>query len=514
VSDTGGRGVWTTAVVSDMGLLRGGATAVVSATAFSPRPACGGIQTVQILLACFLLSTDNKIMLIPLLIVAILLITIVIIFILIATHMKTGRGGRKVSKGVVASFKEANKRLALNPKDPQALLAIASYYYHQEAWENAYKAYGTLTEVGGSNEEFTVYLNHGICALKLGFTDIAYKSLVVARSLKQSDFEVNFNLGFLEFQKNNYEKAVTFLQSARITNPENTANLRYLGYACFKMNKHKEAMTFIREAIDLEPNNKESLYVLGECYFEAGQVEQALKIFMHLRLDPAMGASASLFAGNIHTDQRQYNKAIEDFEIGLKHDDIKIDILMELRYKLAACYITLNDIPKVLPLLRQIHNDNPTYKDVAALITQYQELNSNKNLQIFLMGSSADFVALCRKVVMAYHIKAKVKITDIAVTRNDWIDITADVNTPKWADIVMFRFIRTQGVVGELILRDFQSHLKELKAGKGICITFGTFSDEAKRFTEARLIDLIEKTRFASILKNIESYTQSSDTKK
>jgi tetratricopeptide (TPR) repeat protein len=468
----------------------------------------------QFVLACFLLSTDNKIMLIPLLIVAILVITIAIIFITVATHIKTGRGGRKTAKGVVASFNEANKRLTQNPKDPQALLSIANYYYQQEAWESAYKAYETLTEMGGSNDEFTVYLNHGICALKLGFMDTAYKSLTVAHSFKQSDFEVNFNLGFMEFQKNNYEKAVIFLQIARMTNPENTANLRYLGYACFKMNRHKEAMTFIREAIDLEPNNKESLYVLGECYFEAGQVEQALKIFMHLRLDPTIGASASLFAGNIHIDQRQHTKAIEDFEIGLKHDDIKIDVLMELRYKLAACYIALNDIPQILPLLKQIHNDNPTYKDVATLIPKYQELNSNKNLQIFLTGSSADFVALCRKVVMAYHIKAKVKITDVLVTRNDWIDITAEVDTSKWSDIVMFRFVRTQGTVGELVLRDFQSHLKELKAGKGICITFGTFSDEAKRFTEARLIDLIEKARFASILKSVESYTQTDDTKK
>jgi tetratricopeptide (TPR) repeat protein len=452
-------------------------------------------------------------MLIPLLIVGIILIVTAIIFIIIVTQVKTGEGSRKTSKKNVDSLKEANKKLAQNPKDPQALLAIANHYYQQEAWEIAYKTYGTLTEVGGSDDEFAVYSHHGICALKLGLEDVAYKSFTVARSLKQGDFEVNFNLGFMEFQKNNYEKAVTFLQAARIASPENAATLRYLGHACFKMNRHKEAMTFIRQAIELAPDDKESLYVLGECYFEAGQIEQALKIFIHLRPDPAMGAMASLFAGSIHSDQRQYDKAIEDFEIGLKHDNIKPDILMELRYKLAACYINLNDISKVLPLLRQIHNDNPMYKDVSTLITKYQELNSNKNLQIFLLGSSADFVALCRKVVMAYHIKAKVKISDISIVRNDWVDITAEVNTPRWSDVIMFRFIRTQRVVGELILRDFQSRLKELKAGKGICITVGTFSDEAKRFTEARLIDLIEKDKFYSILKNIESRTQTSTKK-
>jgi restriction endonuclease Mrr len=72
----------------------------------------------------------------------------------------------------------------------------------------------------------------------------------------------------------------------------------------------------------------------------------------------------------------------------------------------------------------------------------------------------------------------------------------------------MFRFIRTQGSIGELIVRDFQSHLKEVKAGKGICITVGNYTDEAKRYTEARLIDLIEKERLSAILNTVDSRAQ------
>jgi restriction endonuclease Mrr len=69
----------------------------------------------------------------------------------------------------------------------------------------------------------------------------------------------------------------------------------------------------------------------------------------------------------------------------------------------------------------------------------------------------------------------------------------------------MFRFIRTQGSIGELIVRDFHSHLKEVKAGKGICITVGTYSEEAKRYTEARQIDLIEKERLSAILNTVDA---------
>jgi tetratricopeptide (TPR) repeat protein len=411
------------------------------------------------------------------------------------------RGGDGNSVGANnVKLKEANKKLAQNPKDPEALFTVANYFYAQGNWEEAYKTYTTLTEVGGSGDEFTVYCHYGICALKLDLVDNAYKGLTVARSLKQNDFDVNYNLGVIEFQKKNYERAVQLLQGARVVNPEDAATLRCLGHAFFKLNRHKEAMTFIRQAMDIAPDDKESLLVLGECYFEANQVDQALKIFTHLRPDPVMGANACLFAGNINLNAHNYDKAIENFEIGLKHDNIKPDVALDLRYRLATTYLKRNDIGKALPVLKQIQMDNPGYKDVPLLINQYQELNSNKNLQIFLMGSQADFVALCRKTVLTYYQRAKVKITNITVTKNDWADINAEIDTPKWSDVVAFRFIRSRGMIGELIVRDFHSHLKEVKAGKGICLTMGTFSDEAKRFTEARLIDLIEKDRFTAIL--------------
>jgi len=121
------------------------------------------------------------------------------------------------------------------------------------------------------------------------------------------------------------------------------------------------------------------------------------------------------------------------------------------------------------------------------------------------MANFADFVALCRKIVMTYFPKARIKITKVVPNKNEWTDIVAEVDTTKWSDIIMFRFIRTQGSVGELILRDFHSHIKEAKAGKGICISVGTFSEEARRYTEARLIDLIEKEKLSAILNTVNA---------
>ncbi|MCX7655037.1 MAG: tetratricopeptide repeat protein [Treponemataceae bacterium] len=448
---------------------------------------------------------------IPVLVVVILLSLVVLILIMVSQKEETRTKETKKHKrnrSKEAVIRDATRRLSQNPKDPEALLALGDIYYQDQVWDKALKIYETLVELCATNpdlDEYEINCRYGMSALKLGLQDQAYKGLVIARSLQQNNFEVNYNLGYLEFSRKNYEKAVQLLQQARTQDPEHAPTLRYLGHALFKLRRYREALVFLRKAVDLVPEDKESLYAMGECYYELGQVEQAIKIFTHLRPDPTLGPTASLFAGTIHMNQHQYPKAIMDFEIGLKHENIKIEIQAELKYRLALAYLKQQEIGRALAILKDLQSTYQNYKDVPTLIAKYQELNSNKNLQIYLMAPTGDFVTLCRKVVLSFFPKARVKITNIAVNKNEWADILAEVDTPKWADVVMFRFIRNQGVVGELTVRDFHAHLKEVKAGKGYCLSAGTFSDEAKKFVEARLIDLYEKNQLSKILESVDA---------
>jgi len=154
--------------------------------------------------------------------------------------------------------------------------------------------------------------------------------------------------------------------------------------------------------------------------------------------------------------------------------------------------------------LKEIQKITPGFKDVPSLIVRYQELNQNKNLQTYLLSVQSEFVALCRKIVVQFFPGAKVKITDISVFA-DYTDIVSEIDTPKWSDIVIFRFFRSQGSVGELLLRDFHARIKDLKAGKGICLSAGVYSDESRRFTEGRPIDLYDKERLNKILNSVDS---------
>ena len=443
-------------------------------------------------------------------VITVLLIVIVLAVIIFLIMFISGRGGGsgKKVKGRDAILRDANKRLAQNPRDPEALQALGDVYYQEQSWDRAFKTYELLTGMAGSNSninEFEANLRYAVSALKLGLNNEAYKGFTIARSLKSDDFEANYNLGYLEYLKKNYERSIQLLQVARSRDPEHAPTLRYLGLSFFRIKKYKEAAAFIRKAIELAPDDKESLYAMAECYYELNQTEQALRIFGHLRPDPVFGPNACLFAGTIYAKINQNEKAVENFEIGLKHENIKPEIVLELKYRAAMVYLKQQEIGPAIQHLREILDINPSYKDAAIQLSKYQELNANRNMQIYLMAPSADFIALCRKIVMNYIPRAKVKITNITVNKNEWADILSEVDTPKWSDVVMFRFIRTQGAVGELVVRDFHSHLKEVKAGKGYCMAVGTFTDEAKRYTEARLIDLIDKDKLTAILNTVDA---------
>lgn len=421
----------------------------------------------------------------------------VILFVISYRHNKGDNGKKKLKgKDKAALIREATRRIAQNPKDADALKALGEIYYNDGVYEKSFKMYETLLDLCGMNkelDEFDISLKYALSALKIKNMDEAYKSLVIARTMRQDVFEVNFNLGYLEYLRKNYEKAASLLNQARKDQPEHLQTLRYLGHSLLKLQRYKEAIVILRKVIDLEPEDKETLFAIAQCYHNLGQNEQAIRIFTHLRPDPQLGPAAALYAGTIHLNAHQTDKAIIDFSIGLKHLTISPDILLELKYRLAAAYIKEQNLSSAIKYLEEINSANPAYRDVPVLLRKYSELNSNQNLQTFLIAPTSDFLTLCRKLVISFFPYAKVKVVDISVQKNEYADILAEISTKKWEDLILFRFVRTANQVGELILRDLYARIKEVKAGRGFCLAAGSFTDGAKEFVEARLIDLIEK---------------------
>ncbi|MCR4713592.1 MAG: tetratricopeptide repeat protein [Treponemataceae bacterium] len=447
--------------------------------------------------------------LLPIIIAAIVVFSIIALFLIISgARRKKALSSSSSQKNRQTIIREATKKLSQDPHNVAGLLSLSDLYYKEQLWDKAFPLYDTLLGIAVAHPEvdiFTTALRQGISALKNNKLEESFKGLIQARKLQPDNFEVNFYLGQAFYLNKEYDKAIPLLKKAIAINKEVQDTYKYAGLALYKFHNFRESLPYIKRALDLNPDDKELLFAMADAMNEGGSGEKALKIFMHLRPDPEFGAKSCLSAGIIHANANQHDKAILDFEIGLKHTQAPIDILTNIRYRLAHSYLALSDISRALNILKEIQQTVPGFKDVQALIARYQELSQNANLQIYLISSNSDFIALCRKIVQIYFGKtAIVKIIDITAT-NECTEVLTEIDTSKWQDTVIFRFYRTTGSTGELFVREFHARLRDLKAGRGLCFTAGTYTEEARKFIEGRPIDLIDKTGLIKILNKIDT---------
>lgn len=417
---------------------------------------------------------------------------------------ETGKKGKSKNRNQI--IKDAKKRLAKNPHDPVGLSLLGDVYFKSQLWDKAYAIYSELSKVAikdSSVDLYKVFLYLGICALKMDKLQEATQALLSAYKLNSTVFEVNYYFGQTLFRLENYDKAVPLFKKAILAKPESRGIYFLLGQCYYKTKKYRECQPCFKKAIDENPGNKEALYDMADALFQDGRGDKAIKIFMHLRADPVYGAKSCLQAGISHAKINDINAAIQDYEIGLKHEDAPSDIRAEIEYNLARCCFERNQIPKGLMLLKSIRNKIQNYKDVNSLINRYQELSQNSNLQIYVSANSSDFVTLCRKFIMTKYKNSTIKIQNIEV-ESLYTDILAEIFTAKWEDVVLFRFFRTTGSTGEIYIREFHGHMSDVKAARGFCISAGLFTDEGKKYIEGRPIDLIEKNELTKVLKQID----------
>ncbi len=434
----------------------------------------------------------------------------VLAIILIISGKKGGssggeRGGKK-QQGRAVIIRDATRKLSADPHNPAGLIPLGDLYFKEQNWEKAAPLYETMFTIAAAHREidpFQASLRQGICALKLGKLDDAFKGLQAALKISADNIDVNRYLGEAYFKKGEFDKVIPLLKKVLILNPEESSAYSMLGASYYKAKHYRDSLPYLKRAVDANPEDKESLFNMADAMQESGMADKAMKIFLHMRPDPVYGAKSCLAVGMYHAKNNQNDKAILDFEIGLKHENAPQETVLELRYRLAQACFAQNQIGKGIQQLKQIQLVNPTYKDIVSLLGRYQELSQNSNLNIYLSAGSSDYVALCRKIAAVFYKRAQIKIQDISVNP-EYVEITAIVENAKWEDTELFRFYRTSGSVGELYVRDFHSKVRDSKVDKGVCFIAGIYTEEALRYAEGRPIDLVDKSNLTRILKQID----------
>lgn len=347
-------------------------------------------------------------------------------------------------------------------------------------------------------------MRHGMAAFRAGALDEAKKSLEFARTKREFTFEPSYTLGCLEAKRGNLDRAAGYFNRAHQADPDSLPATRQLGEALFGLGHYHDAVPLLSRAYEQLPDDRVLLFRIGRAYAETGRGEDAAKIFSRLRTDPALGPRAALLSAQYQVEKRQYDRAIEDLEIGLRHPGADRKTVLELKYRLGGAWLRKGDIPRALDSWKQIADVEPSYRDVPDLLARYREIGSNPRLRAYLLAPVSEFVTLCRRLAAQVYPRTRVKIVSVSLRQSEYLDIAAEVDAGSWKDTVLFRFVRASGVIGEPPLHDMYQRTRDVKAGRGVCVAPASYSPAAKSFVEGRVLELLDKQALLKLLSRVQ----------
>ena len=95
----------------------------------------------------------------------------IILFVIFSKLNKAdNRKSKLKNKDKSAIIKEANRRIAQNPKDVDAVKALAEIYYNDGVYDKSFKLYETLLDLCAMHkelDEFEISLRYALSALKV-----------------------------------------------------------------------------------------------------------------------------------------------------------------------------------------------------------------------------------------------------------------------------------------------------------------------------------------------------------
>jgi tetratricopeptide (TPR) repeat protein len=118
-------------------------------------------------------------------------------------------------------------------------------------------------------------VKRGVSALKSNNLKEAEKQLGAAYGSDPSSSDVNFLLGYLNYQKREYERAADYLRSAANINPRNKQALTLLGRAGLQQKDYPAARWALEQAVIEDADNWQPHDLLADTYLHQGNFDRA-----------------------------------------------------------------------------------------------------------------------------------------------------------------------------------------------------------------------------------------------
>ncbi len=161
----------------------------------------------------------------------------------------------------------------------------------------------------------------------------------------------------------------------------------------------------------------------------------------------------------------------------------------------------MHKIDKAIEQWESIYKKTKNFRDVAGKLTEYKDLQANDFLKDYLTSSNDEFVEICKnatskglnlKILSCDGKKWGCEITGINQGDESWMNVKKQV--------VLIRFYRNPEPIDEPAIHETLDTMKSMGSVKSFIFSSSDFTLTAKRYSENRPVELIEKQKLEAVL--------------
>lgn len=397
---------------------------------------------------------------------------------------------------------------AIIQKDPQNYLA---HYYLGKAYLKDKKSELALMELKYVDQHAVFDANlselefrQEIAPLYTKFNqpDEALKQYLLLTKLNPRDAENFYNVARIYEAKGKSDAALGFYDKTIKLNKRHVKAHAAMGLLLFRAKQFQEAKKEIDLAISLSPETFSSYYYLGKILKENKDFSGAVKAFEKAQRDSEFRQKALVECGTCYMAGNSIDNAINCFEraISSVKDSEKQETLYA-RYFLASCYEKTRKIEKAIEQWELIYAKNHSFRDVAAKLSEYKDLQANDSLKEYLTSSEENFLQICKNACIA-----GIKLEPQQITMQKWgcQILATEAKDADWRSIrkqaFLIKFFRETDPLEDFIVRKTLDEIKSQNCSKAFICSSSGFTRSAIAAAENRPCELVNKESLEKLL--------------
>ena len=397
---------------------------------------------------------------------------------------------------------------AIIQKDPQNYLA---HYYLGKAYLKDNKSELALMELKYVDQHAVFDANlselefrQEIAPLYTKFNqpDEALKQYLLLTKLNPRDAENFYNVARIYEAKGKSDAALGFYDKTIKLNKRHVKAHAAMGLLLFRAKQLQEAKKEIDLAISLSPETFSSYYYLGKILKENKDFPGAVKAFEKAQRDSEFRQKALIECGTCYMAGNSIDNAINCFERAISSvKDSEKQETIYARYFLASCYEKTRKIEKAIEQWELIYAKNHSFRDVAAKLSEYKDLQANDSLKEYLTSSEENFVQICKNACIA-----GIKLEPQQITMQKWgcQILATEAKDADWRSIrkqaFLIKFFRETDPLEDFIVRKTLDEIKSQNCSKAFICSSSGFTRSAIAAAENRPCELVNKESLEKLL--------------